>query len=78
MPSPEDPELAYFVREAWESHSTGASLTEGILHDEEVSVTSEMDDGVVFGDGIETDVLVLPWAREVRISRAPRALRLVA
>ncbi len=78
MPSPEDPELAYFVREAWESQSTGASLTEGILHDEEVSVTSEMDDGVVFGDGIETDVLVLPWAREVRISRAPRALRLVA
>lgn len=78
LPAPEHPSLAYFVREAWGSIATGTAMQEGLLADAALAVVSEMDHGVVFGDGIEQDAIALPWAREVTIDRDPRALRLVA
>ena len=70
-------ELAWFVREAWESPATGASMTAGLLAPDAVlRVTSEID-GVVFGDGIEDDRLEVGWGQRVEISAARERLRLV-
>jgi hypothetical protein len=80
LPEPCDPELVFFVREAWPSVATGAELTEGIVaSDGTLTVTSAMNGGgTVFGDGIEGDALPLPWGASVHIARAPMTLRLVA
>ncbi len=79
LPRPEDPQLAFFVREAWPSVATGASLVEGLLQEsEQLEVISEMNmGGVVFGDGIESDRLELSWAQRIRLRRAERRLVLV-
>ena len=77
LPAPASPELAWFVREAWESPATGASLTAGLLAPDGVlRVTSEID-GVVFGDGIEDDRLEAGWGQRVEISAARERLALV-
>ncbi len=78
LPDPTDSRLAWFVREAWPSLATGTSMTQGVLGiDESLTVVSEMDAGVVFGDGIEGDRLTLGWGQPVTIQRAPEVLRLV-
>jgi len=79
MPAPQDAALAYFVREAWPSVATGASLTEGRIEAAEaLLVSSEMDDGgVVFGDGIEADNLEFSWGRQLAVGVAQERLRLV-
>ncbi|MEZ4240862.1 MAG: SPFH domain-containing protein [Myxococcota bacterium] len=78
LPDPEAEELVFFVREAWPSRHTGTDLVEGLLAPGEALVlTSEMHDGgVCFGDGIESDALLAPFAREIRVGRAPSGLRL--
>jgi NAD kinase len=79
LPRPEDARLAFFVREAFSSVSTGASLTAGVLgpHDH-LEVISEMGDGgVVFGDGIEDDRLELGWGMVARVGIAETRLHLV-
>ena len=80
LPSPEDVELVFFVREAWPSVSTGASLVEGVIREKHILViTSNMETGgVVFGDGIEADGVELDWGQHVTVRRARRTLRLVA
>jgi hypothetical protein len=79
LPRPEDARLAFFIREAFPSVSTGVSLTAGVLgpHDH-LEVISEMGDGgVVFGDGIEDDRLDLGWGMVARVGIADTRLHLV-
>jgi NAD kinase len=80
MPRPGERALAFFVREAWPSVSTGASLTEGrVEEDTALAISSEMSEGgVVFGDGIEADRLEFGWGRRIDVRVAPERLRLVS
>jgi len=77
LPARPDPDLCWFVREAWPSPATGTDLTEGLLTaGEELGIVAESD-LVVFGDGIESDALTMSWGQRIRVRRAPVALRLV-
>lgn len=74
---PEAPRLGFLVREAWPSPATGADLVAGLVRDETLLVTSEMDEGgTIFADGIETDHLGFGWGRQVRIGVAEKRLML--
>ena len=79
LPAPTSGDLVFFVREAWPSVATGTSLTQGIVPaGRSVEIVSEMDDdGVVFGDGIETDRIEFSWGRRVSLHAAPTRLRLL-
>jgi NAD kinase len=78
LPAPTDPRLAWFVREAWPSPITGASLTEGMLAaGEALRVTVASDQLVVFGDGMEDDRLTASWGQEILVQLGERPLRLV-
>lgn len=79
LPRPTDPTLCWFVREAWPSPVTGVTLTQGLLVDgEELTIQVESDRLVCFGDGIETDALILTWGQHLTVARAPRTLRLLS
>lgn len=74
LPGPEDSLLAFFVREAWASPTTGTSLTEGTFEDG-LTVTSQMPDGgVLFGDGIEDDAIPFGWGHRVTLRLSPHRL----
>jgi hypothetical protein len=77
LPTPTEPRLAWFVREAWPSPVTGTKSTEGELTDGGLVVTVESDHLVVFGDGIESDNVGLTWGQRVVIRRSQSVLRLV-
>jgi hypothetical protein len=79
LPKPDEPALAYFVREPFPASGSEISLTEGLL-DSAASLTvwSEMETGgVVFGDGIESDAIAFGWGRRVEVRVAAERLRLV-
>lgn len=77
LPSPTDPSLCWFVREAWPSPATGTSNTEGLLTaSDHLTITAEAD-LVIFGDGIESDTLTLTWGQRVEIAVANIHLNLV-
>ncbi|MGF1430342.1 hypothetical protein [Kitasatospora sp. LaBMicrA B282] len=78
LPAPEAPELSWFVREAWPSPVTGTRQVQGrCTAGEELALTVESDQLVVFGDGVESDALQLTWGQTVRIRVAEERLRLV-
>ncbi|MFF8605774.1 hypothetical protein ACF06X_07535 [Streptomyces sp. NPDC015346] len=79
MPVPTDRRLAWFVREAWPSPTTGTTRVEGLLSPgETLRITVESDRLVAFGDGMESDALELTWGQTVRVGVSQTALRLLA
>lgn len=78
LPGAGEATLAWFVREAWPSPTTGTALTMGRLDDGVLEVRVESDNLVAFGDGIEADRLDLRWGQRITVDRAERVLRLVA
>jgi NAD kinase len=76
---PDEQALAYFVREAFPSISTGTSIRAGkIGQGTPIHVTSRMNEGgVIFADGIEQDHLNFDWGRITEVSIAKRQLNLV-
>jgi hypothetical protein len=77
LPAPTEAALAWFVREAWPSPTTGADLTAGRVEDDVISLRVESDSLVAFGDGVEDDRLVLSWGQSLRVGVASRTLRTV-
>jgi NAD kinase len=79
LPRPTDPRLAFFVREAFPSISTGTSIMEGaVTVEDRLSVVSEMNEGgTLFGDGIEDDAIDFRWGLRASIGIAKLRLRLV-
>jgi NAD kinase len=77
--TPTDPAFVFFVREAWPSVASGATITAGkLLEGQSLAVTSNLGDGgVVFADGVEQDRLPFGWGRTVTVSLAPNTLNLV-
>lgn len=80
LPQPTSGKLAFFVREAWPSQATGATLTGAVIPaGEALELVSEMDDdAAIFGDGIESDRIEFSWGRRVTLRTAARKLRLLA
>lgn len=76
LPTPCERRLVHFTREAWPSMTTGTSLTAGELwEDSSLTLTSRMErNGVIFGDGIETDRLAFNWGSVLRVSIAETGL----
>lgn len=75
---PCEPVAAYFVREAWPSRTTGTSLVAGQLErTQPLEVTSRMEGGVVFADGIEQDFLGFNWGKRLSVGPSDRSLSLV-
>jgi len=79
LPAPTDRRLAWFVREAWPSPSTGTRLTCGDLGARDVlSLVVESDALVVFGDGLEVDRLTATWGQTIAVALSTRTLQLVS
>ncbi|MGW5193080.1 hypothetical protein ACWEOO_27795 [Kribbella sp. NPDC004138] len=77
LPTPTDPVLCWFVREAWPSPATGTDNTEGLLKaPDSLTITAESD-LVVFGDGMESDTLSISWGQRIEVGVAPVKLYLV-
>ena len=77
LPGATSGELAYFVREAWPSETTGTSLTAGLLAEGEGLELSARSALVVFGDGIERDFLRLEWGQGLTVRKAEGGLKLM-
>lgn len=92
LPERTSTDLAWFVREAWSSSWTGASLTAGRLESEctkssdavssyvssYIVVRCEGDHLVAFGDGIESDHIDLRWGQQARVQLSSKSLLLVS
>lgn len=77
-PGPTQEQLDWYVREAWPSPGTGTALTHGTLDgDARLTLVVESEGLVAFGDGIESDRLVLSYGERVEIGTAGKRLRLV-
>lgn len=77
LPAATSGEIAYFVREAWPSGTTGTSLTAGLLAEGEGLELSARSTLVVFGDGIERDFLRLEWGQGLTVRKAEGGLKLM-
>jgi len=74
---PEERAVGYLVREPFPSRATGTGMRAGRIAAEPLAVTSRMDGGVVFADGIEQDFLPFDWGRRASIGPSDRFLNLV-
>jgi hypothetical protein len=77
LPTPTDPALCWFVREAWPSPATGTDNTEGLFKAPDTLTITAESDLVVFGDGMESDTLAVSWGQRVEIGVASVKLHLV-
>jgi NAD kinase len=79
LPAPTDRRLAFFVREAFPSVTTGTRLTEGEIEGAApLSLTSEMNEGgVAFGDGIEDDRIDFHFGQALTLRPADTSLHLL-
>ncbi|HEY2136428.1 MAG TPA: hypothetical protein VGH49_11090 [Xanthobacteraceae bacterium] len=77
--APDEQALAFFVREAFPSVTTGTSIRFGKIDNANpIRVTSRMNEGgVIFADGIEQDHLGFDWGRMIQVSVSSRRLNLV-
>jgi len=79
LPRPDDPSLAWFVREAWPSPATGIALTAGLVEvGAQLRLVVESNELVVFGDGQEADRLTATWGQGVVLRVSDRTLSLAA
>ena len=79
LPQPEEPRLAWFVREPFLSIATQTGLRHGELAaGERLTLDSEMGErGVIFADGIESDHLEFLSGHRVTVGIAPTTFNLV-
>ncbi|MFO0580867.1 MAG: NAD+ kinase [Anaeromyxobacter sp.] len=79
LPRPDEPALAFLVREPFPSVATGTRLDGGRIAGEAgVELVSEMNEGgVLFADGVEDDRIEFPWGARVRVGVAGERLALV-
>ncbi len=78
LPAATAPSLAWFVREAWPSPFTAAGLTSGAFWaPDALALTVQSEALIVFGDGIESDRLVVTHGQRVEVGVAQRQLQLV-
>ena len=79
LPKPEQPRLAWFVREPFPSVYTGDKLNFGFVEaDSHITIHSEMGSGgVIFADGIEGDNIEFLDGHTVNVSVARDRLNLV-
>lgn len=77
LPAPTDATLAWFVREAWPSRTTGADLVAGAVRDEPLTLDVLSDELVVFGDGLEDDRLTVSRGQRITVTVSPRRLALL-
>lgn len=78
LPEPTESQLCWFVREAWPSKATGANLTEGMVDPgAELTLRCESDELICFGDGIESDAIVMTWGQSLTITTATQRLNLI-
>lgn len=80
LPKPEEPRLAWFVREPFPSVYTQTGLRHGKLNQgESLTLVSDMGEGgVVFADGIESDRMDFLSGQRVTLGIAPDTFNLVA
>lgn len=77
LPTPWERAAVFLVREAFPSRATGTSITAGRLEGSALTLVSEMDTGVIFADGIESDRLRFGWGQQVEIGCADQPLNLL-
>ena len=77
LPGPLEERLAWFVREAWPSPSTGTAWTQGLLEADNTLLVIAEGHLVVFGDGLESDRLQVGWGQQIVVRTAAQHLTLV-
>jgi hypothetical protein len=78
LPTATDPDVIWFVREAWPSPASGTRCTEGTCTaGDALEIGIRSDRLVAFGDGIEADALELTWGQTVRVGPASTRLHLI-
>nr|WP_217701608.1 hypothetical protein [Schaalia sp. Marseille-Q2122] len=78
LPGQTDRAIAWFVREAWPSPTTGTSLICGtVTESDQLTLTVQSESLVAFGDGLEDDRLRAQWGQTLTVGVAKEHLHLV-